>query len=94
MLQTIQKGQIKKKTIECLRNEIFFSVDFSMDFLEPEEIIFNPWIEYPWIAVYFIDPWMKSGYKWSHTKPAPNGRRIILKIIASLIVSAIYFFLV
>ena len=41
----------------------FFSVDFSMDFLESEEIIFNPWIEYPWIAVYFIDPWMKFGYK-------------------------------
>ena len=39
------------------------SVDFSMDFLESEEIIFNPWIEYSWIAVYFIDPWMKFGYK-------------------------------
>ena len=43
--------------------KFFFSVDFSMDFLESENIIFNPWIEYPWIAVYFIDPWMKSGYK-------------------------------
>ena len=43
--------------------KFLFSVDFSMDFLESENIIFNPWIEYPWIAVYFIDPWMKSGYK-------------------------------
>ena len=46
----------RQKTIVCLRNEIFFSVDFSMDFLESEEIIFNPWIEYLWIAVHFIDP--------------------------------------
>ena len=54
--------------IECLRNEIFFfSVDFSMDFLESEEIIFNPWIEYPWIAVYFINPWkilLFNSYKY------------------------------
>ena len=51
-------------SLECSRNEKKKnSVDFSMDFLESEEIIFNPWIEYPWIAVYFIDPWMKSGYK-------------------------------
>ena len=50
--------------IECLRNEKKkISVDISMDFLESEEISFNPWIEYPWIAVYFIDPWMKFGYK-------------------------------
>ena len=34
----------------------FLSVDFSMDFLESGEIILNPWIEYQWIAVYFIDP--------------------------------------
>ena len=39
--------------------EIFFSVDFSLDFLESEEIIFNPWLEYPWIAVYSIDQRMK-----------------------------------
>ena len=51
-------------TIECLRNEKKnISVDFSMDFLESKEIIFNPWIEYPWIAVYFIDPWIKFRYK-------------------------------
>ena len=43
--------------------KFFFSVDFSMDFLESEEIIFNPWIAYPWIAVYFIDTWMKFAYK-------------------------------
>ena len=51
-------------SLVCLRNEKKkISVDFSMDFLESEEIIFNPWIEYPWIENYFIDPWIKFAYK-------------------------------
>ena len=58
------KYGFRVSTVECLRNEKKkISVDFSMDFLESEEIIFNPWIEYAWIAVYFIDPWIKFGYK-------------------------------